>query len=649
MKAATPVRQPSSRVTPRAVALGLIGVLLICSVEAYSDYWINNTWLAAHHFPIAPLFLLVLLVLGNGLLQSSRRVRPLSSAELTTVWSMMLVTASLPTLGLAAYLIPTLVGVTYFATPENEWAELFLQHLPDWLIVKDRQAAADFYEGLSSGRAFPWGVWIRPLVFWSAFTLILWWTMACLATLFRREWVERERFVFPLVQLPQQLVEPPPASRRLPALLKSPALWIGALIPALIHTISTLHYYIPAVPEIPIRFSTWSALRERPWTELRPLDFNFQFSTIGLTYLMALEVSFSLWFFYLFYKLERVIALQTGAITLYYQDFEPYREMGAYLVLFLFFLWHARSHFSRVLRRAFGREKEPIDADEPLTYRQAVFGLILGLLLLTGLLMLAGARTFWLMLAVLAFFAVVMVVDAWVVTRGLFFIHGAFKAPDLFFAAMGTKGFGAENLRVIAFPRRVFFRDRREILMPHLVNAFKIADYPGLSRRSLHGALWIALLVGMAVSLYAYLRLAYAKGAVNLGRSWIHVTSPQEPFRELAGYLINPRETDWLRLSFVLAGGGIMGFLLLMQNRYLNWPLHPIGFITVGQFPLYNIWFSIFLGWLVKYLLLKQGGLGVYHRARPFFLGLVLGESCIGGLWAVVGLFTGKGYNFLYF
>ncbi|MAT74432.1 hypothetical protein CMK14_04670 [Candidatus Poribacteria bacterium] len=52
-----------------------------------------------------------------------------------------------------------------------------------------------------------------------------------------------------------------------------------------------------------------------------------------------------------------------------------------------------------------------------------------------------------------------------------------------------------------------------------------------------------------------------------------------------------------------------------------------------------------FLGWFCKLIVLKIGGTGSYRRFGPLLLGLVLGESFIGGIWIVVGLFTGTGYR----
>ena len=35
--------------------------------------------------------------------------------------------------------------------------------------------------------------------------------------------------------------------------------------------------------------------------------------------------------------------------------------------------------------------------------------------------------------------------------------------------------------------------------------------------------------------------------------------------------------------------------------------------------------FSLFLGWLCKWIIVRLGGIQLYQRARPFFLGLILG------------------------
>ncbi|MBT3267779.1 hypothetical protein HN371_11525 [Candidatus Poribacteria bacterium] len=638
-------------VTPRAVVIGCVCVTAICLVEPYNDYEANNTWIAAHHFPIVAPFLFAFLILVvNVALESVRPSSGLSAPELITIWCMMIVTASLPTLGLAAYLIPTLLGPTYFASPENDWAQLFHHHIPSWLIPSDARAIDGFFRGLGPGQPIPWGAWIRPLGFWAAFTAALWAMMVCLSTIVRKQWVETEKFTFPLVQLPAELAQRPADGSRVAPFFNSRRMWIAFAFPVVIHTVSTLHFYYPVLPEFPLRISTWRTLATPPWSAVRPLDLNMQPSTIGLSYLMSLEVSFSLWAFYLIYKAERLLAAAMGySQAVYGRGFVPYREMGAYVVLFAFFVWIARRHIGDIVRKARQSQSPIDDSTEPLSYRACVLGLAGSILAATVLILLAGADAFWLMLGVMAFFGVVCVVDAWLVTRGLFFIHGSFKAPDFFVAALGTARFGAANLTAIAFPKRTFFRDRRETLMPHVVNSFKLSDAGALNRRHLLVAMVIALALAVPLSFYAYLDVAYRNGAVNLGRDWIHTISPREPFNELERFLTSPTPTNWLGLLFVAVGGVVMLLLLTLRYQFIWWPLHPIGFITPGQFPMNNVWFSIFLGWLLKAVIVRQGGLKGYRAARPVFLGVVLGEACGAGVWAVIGLFTGQGYNVLYF
>ena len=52
-------------------------------------------------------------------------------------------------------------------------------------------------------------------------------------------------------------------------------------------------------------------------------------------------------------------------------------------------------------------------------------------------------------------------------------------------------------------------------------------------------------------------------------------------------------------------------------------------------------WFSIFLAWLIKVIVLKYGGAAVFTRSRDFFLGLIVGRMFISGGWLVVDYLTG--------
>ena len=69
-------------VSGRSVAAGLICVALICFTEAHNDYYVNNTWLAAHHFPIVAAFLLMILVLGAVFIQYiANKLRPAQDSK----------------------------------------------------------------------------------------------------------------------------------------------------------------------------------------------------------------------------------------------------------------------------------------------------------------------------------------------------------------------------------------------------------------------------------------------------------------------------------------------------------------------------------------------------------------------------------------
>jgi len=36
----------------------------------------------------------------------------------------------------------------WFATPENDWTNLFHGNLPEWLVINNTDSARDFYKGI---------------------------------------------------------------------------------------------------------------------------------------------------------------------------------------------------------------------------------------------------------------------------------------------------------------------------------------------------------------------------------------------------------------------------------------------------------------------------------------------------------------------
>ena len=63
--------------------------------------------------------------------------------------------------------------------------------------------------------------------------------------------------------------------------------------------------------------------------------------------------------------------------------------------------------------------------------------------------------------------------------------------------------------------------------------------------------------------------------------------------------------------------------LSVLRLRFVAWPLHPVGYLLAFSWPMKMIWFSLFVGWVAKVLLVRFGGVSLYRAARPVFIGLI--------------------------
>ena len=643
-----------------AILVGLLLVGGMCAITPYNNYFLENSKISGNHLPVGSIFGLLLLVFVANLplrfLTRNSRFS-FSALELTVIWMMLIVAVGIPSMGLLQFLLPCLVALRYFTTPENDWSDTLQPHIPEWLVVTDTQAVTDFYEGLSPGGSVPWSPWIKPLLIWGLFVLVFYFTTICLATILRKQWIERERFSFPLVQIPVQLAAQPESGTLLNAFFKNKLLWVGMALPVLIHFLNGLHAHFPTVPEIPLIYNIHRAFTEKPWHTIGwwpAMNIAIYFSVIGVAALLTLEVSFSLWFFFLFFKLQYIIMNATGV------GIGPWvscsrQVMGGYLIFVPAVFWGGREHIATIFRKTFGMHKKQAstsgdrglidDSDEPLPYRLALLGFLVGFITLVAFLVIAGITT-WVALVTLFSIFITSVVLSWmVVNGGLLLVQAPFFPSDYINFTLGSEAMGQKSLAVLSF-QRTFLRDWGEFMMPNFLHSFKAADEVQLVRRRIVPILGISIVVAILVSVYASLTLVYDKGALFL-QNWPFVNAPRGYFNKMNKLIQFPVETKWDEVYSMIAGAGFTGFMLWMRQSFVWWSLHPIGYLLGATYPSFHLWSSILIGWFIKYITLKFGGPLMYRRTRPVAFGLIFGEYVMVGIWMVVGFFSGIGYHAL--
>ena len=642
----------------RAIIIGLSCAVAECLIAPYSDYVIRNIFLAGGHFPVAPFFVLTVLVLVvNVILRSVNPKLALSSVELITIWCIMIAAAGIPSTGMMRYALGPMVAYKYYATPENEWETLFHQYIPQWRVVRDENAIQSFYEGLSSGESAPWDAWIRPIAMWTLYVLVIYFVMICLSVLLRKQWVEHERCTFPLVQLPVEMSEhsSSPFQRGAGGLLlssffKRNALWLGFALPVGIHTLNGFHAFFPTLPHIPRDFWLDPFLVGRPLNALRPFQIVVFWSMVGFSYLLTLEVSFSLWFFFLFYKFQCLIGALLGfqmtrgiGVQWTGRSFSAAQETGACLTFVVFALWKARHHIKTLFKAAFRRQTAASDdSDEGLPNGLMLFGLIGGILFLMFLNHLMGMSLGFALAFVLFLLGMYIALTWQVINGGIPFVNPSFSAQSFFFTTLGSAKMAPSTMTSLLMHPVCITLDLREFMMPNVMNSLKAADDVRVKRRHLLMAMGAAMFIGLLVSYYSVLKVSYQYRAPYTGwGGFMH---------HLASILTGQRTgTDWTNTGFMLFGSGFTVWLMWMRRMFVWWPIHPIGYTMLSAWGAFKVWFSIFLGWLMKYSIVKYGGLRAYRQARPVFMGLVLGEMTCAGIWAIVGMVTGvsTGYRIM--
>jgi len=644
-KATMRISRQHSKTKPDTNSRGLTAKAILISIPLIllNIYWIQQMewwWYTAHPTAMSiffsAVFTLLVLTAVNKLLQYLLPTWALHRSELLLIYSMVSIGSAMASHDFISVLLPQMSWSFWAASVENNWASLFNKDLPKWLTVQDHRVLEGFYEGNSSlYRPEVLSAWAGPVLMWSLFALLLVLSMLCLSILIRKRWLEDEHLSCPLTAVPMEISLP--SSN----VFSNKLFWIGFSVSMLIIAWNSLAFHVPSVPMIPIMGHKWSGTNigryftTPPWNAVGWMPVAFFPFIIGLSYLMPTDFLFSCWFFYLFWKAEAVLGAYAG-VRLSGFPFSGFQAAGAYLLFAVYSLWLARHYIVQLFQMATASARDLYKRQQATLPRLALVVLLLSA---TGLLLFSVA------IGMRLWVAIVFFILYFALAIGLSRMRAQFGVPvhdlygsmpqNILIAAFGSRFFSKGDL--ISFTMYHWFnRVYRSHPMPHQLEAMQMQQRTGGTTTGTLAPLTIATVVGIVAGFWCLLHVYYNRGAQPspTGIAWWG----KEVYVPLGTWINAPQGPQWASVPSVLAGFSFAFVLQMLRMRYINWPLHPLGYAMSGGYDIAWFWMPMLIAWLVKSTVIRYGGHKAYQRSVPIFLGLLIGDFFTGSLLNIISI-----------
>ncbi len=623
-------------VTTRAI---VIGTLLI----PFHVYWIITVEGIYHwnHCTAVSLYWNVvfnlLILLGvNALLKKFAPRWALTQAEFVTIYVMIAVASALAGHDTLQLGVPNLSHPWYFATDANHWAEIFHPYLPRWLTVSDPAVLQALYDGHTTFYT-PRRVmaWLGPTLWWCALIFAVGMVMIGLNVLIQRQWTQREKLGYPVVQLPLEMTRDGINYR----FFANRLLWIGFALAALLDLYNGLHYFIPALPLIDVRHDGAHFIETRgwgrPWSAMGRIWLPLYPFIVALSFLLPADLSFSIWFFFLFRKFQQVLA---AAFPMPMAPELPYRNeqsMGAWIALFAYAMWVGRGYFAALARSIIrGELSREMAAGEPMSHRAAFAAVVAGMAFIIWFCLRAGMS----LPVIIVFFAFAFMLHT-AITRmraelgpPAHEMAGGMNSAVFLRDWVGTKALGPRN--IVMFPFFWWFTGRgyRTTPMPVQLEGLKMGEISGAEAPRLAVAMSIAFFLGPLLTFWSFLHLTYMHG----DNPMIWHNRPQ--WNMMASWLQYPQPPNIPGIIFMGVGAALVAGMTYMRARFMAWPFHPAGYALGMNFGVDYFWTCTLIAWLIKVVIMRYGGHKTHQKALPFFYGVILGEFLVGAFWSALSV-----------
>ena len=618
------------QITTRSVLIGASVAIFVNLASPYTESvgFSNFSW---SYLPEGAAIPMLLILAINALILNVRKKLSLTQSELLVIFVMGLV-SNATSIWLIYFFLAAIVSPLYFASPENEWQHLLLPHLPDWLIIGDINHAVQwFYEGLPSGAKMPWQDWIIPLTVWSTFFVALILASYTLIAFFHQQWIEREKLAYPLMQPILHLTE----GSRHPELSVwlNPLLWLGVTIPFSIAVLDVCHHIKPQIPSFPVDHLgslNWGSPFSAPG--LSSLACCINFIAIGVGYFVPQDVLLSIWLLYLLIKVGEVSVLSytgkwylgSGGMFVWGNAAIAWQSFGAFIVFVVFFIYRARQHLWQFV--SLSLENTQPDQNRLMSPRSAMitFGasIVFMLIWLTQSGLQFKISVVFIPLLMLIYLGISRVICQ----SGIFYVVPPMIAQNPCIHLFSPRRIGAQGMSSLGLTY-AWHGDVQSVVSGLSAEGVKLQSAIGCTGRQLTGLILLALGVGLLVAPWGVIFSGYWQGAINWN-TWLFRGFGPNTYGQVLTQLESSmgQEQIWQRLVYFGIGGLLTVGLTIMYYQFLWWPIHPIGLAIISSFTLYTVYLGFFITWACKHTILRWGGLRLYARGIPFFIGLLIGH-----------------------
>ena len=318
------------------------------------------------------------------------------------------------------------------------------------------------------------------------------------------------------------------------------------------------------------------------------------------------------------------------------------------LVLTLVVLWLGRARWGEVTRSLW-RSCRTAEARRD---RKAAWMFLAGIAGMWAWFIWAGAQPGWAVLFVFIAFAITLLITRLVAETGVPFMRIYDWNASMFMEMAPIAWLRPATVFLGGVVLMVFHLGSRVNAMTLATHTLALDDAPPKQQPRRMGLLLAVLMAGLVICGAAHLYFAYhhsvsLDGEVSPIGSVYFMGSAENMMIALdRGRIPGPAYNRPAHITFGVVLTSVLSWACIAMPK---WPLHPIGLLMAGTHYANKAWPSMFLGWLIKVLLLRYGGSRLYRRARGFFLGLIAGEVLAAVFWFLMAwMLAMQGKPYLY-